>query len=221
MSSTVADRQLASAERRAHDPGEYFGSLEVEVFGGDADHAAAFEHFRTRADAVLDSFSKAAPLPRFGESIIGYRRRLFDIYKPYTRYKETPSHSLDRVGLNSCDEFVRKDVNAYLDGLPAPREYVYRDDSDRKIRGWRGGPPDWAWLPFTNETTQGQFVNGKYVPGQYIGPKIGRINCEMGRGPDGPEARALRERENARLAAAFAALDAAQAAAGAGAAGSG
>jgi hypothetical protein len=191
--STLQDRFRSFERHRLTNPGEYYGSLEAAIFGDDAEQQAAFEHYRSRADAVLRPLNKAAPPPRFGESVIDYRRRCFDLYKGYgDTYKHVASSGLSREALNDAEPIALAEANKSLDASETPLEYVYRDDSDRKIRGWRGGPENWAWLPFTN------------------GRRRGYIDSSLCTGANSAEAKAQRAEEASLLALGRAAKAAAQ-----------
>ena len=97
------------------------------------------------------------------------------------------------------DSVTRRPVAGFQAPVGPLRSVVTRDDTDRKIRRWYGAD-DALWRYYTNEFTQGRFdaETGKYVAGQYVGPKTVRINTDLGTGKNSYEAREQRGRELAR-----------------------
>jgi hypothetical protein len=206
MSSTAADKHLAAAARRRTDPDRFFGDLRVDLeMGGPAETAAAAQHFRARADTAYGLYGLAAPPIVARESLRDYRRRLCEGLKGYSEaLRDLDFSRVPREGLPPLEKMLIEDAVKLFEKPEGPmRSCVRRDNAGRDVTHFFGDEQS-GWLPFTND------VNAQ---GQYVGPKRGRIAAELGMGANSCEARAQRAKEQTRIAAGLAMLDAAQAAA--------
>jgi hypothetical protein len=205
---STPDRHLAAAVRRAANP-EEFGSAQFAMETGvsAAEVQAAAAHFQRRADEAFRLYGLGAPARLSSESLTNYRRRLCEALKGYSdTLKEVDFSRVPRDGLPPLERMLFSDaVNLFKKPEGPMRSCVRRDNAGREVTEFYGDEK-LAWLPFTND------VNGQ---GEHVGERRGRIAGELGMGANSAEARALRGREQARIAAGLAMLDAAEAGAGA------
>ena len=199
---------MAAAARRAGNPDEFNDvRYNLELGVGAAEVQAAARHFQHRADGAYNLYGLGAPPKSPHESLTNYRRRLCAGLQPYSdTLKDYDFQQVGTPGLPPLEKMLIEDAVALFKKPEGPeRSCVRRDNAGREVTEFYGDEQA-AWLPFTSYMTD---------TGEVRGWKVGRINCEMGRGADSYEARAVRERQIARLQAAYAALDAAEAGASA------
>jgi hypothetical protein len=209
---STADSHLAAAVRRASNPEEFNDpKYNLEIGVSAAEVQAAARHFQSRADCAYSLYGLGAPPKSPFESLTNYRQRLCDGLKVYSdAAKEVDFSRIPRNALPPFEKILIDDAIARFEKPEGPmRSCVRRDNAGREVTHFFGDERA-AWLPFTNDVNQ---------QGQHVGTKVVRIAVELGTGANSHEARALRGREAARIAAGLAMLDAAQAAAGAGASG--
>ncbi len=204
----TANRHPAAAARRAGNPDEFNGiRYNLELGVGAAEVQAAARHFQHRADAAYNLYALAAPPKSPHESLTNYRRRLCAGLQPYSdTLKDLDFQRVGTDGLPPLEKMLIEDAVKLFEKPEGPmRSCVRRDQAGRERTHFFGDEKS-AWLVYTND------VNGQ---GEYVGERRGRIAGELGTGPNSHEARALRGREQARIDAGLALLDAAEASAGA------
>ena len=205
---STPDSALAAAVRRAANP-EEFGSAQfaMEMGVSAAEVQAATAHFQRRADEAFRLYGLGAPPRLSSESLTNYRQRLCDGLKVYSdAAKEVDFSRIPRNALPPFEKILIDDAIARFEKPEGPmRSCTRRDNAGREVTHFFGDE-QLAWLPFTNDVNQ---------QGQHVGTKVVRIAAELGQGANSHEARMLRGKEQARIAAGLAMLDAAEAGAGA------
>ena len=206
---STPDRQLAAAVRRAANPEEFNDpKYNLEIGVSAAEVQAAARHFQSRADCAYSLYGLGAPPKSPFESLTNYRQRLCDGLKAYSdAAKEVDFSRIPRNALPPFEKMLIDDAIARFEKPEGPmRSCVRRDDTGQRGNSffWQTSRP--RGLPFTNDVNR---------QGQHVGTKVGRIVAELGQGANSAEARALRGKEQARIAAGLAMLDAAEAGASA------
>lgn len=194
----------------------YDPRYQFEVGIGPAEVREAARFFQSRADSVLNLVGDSAPSKSPFEGLLAYRRRLgtalqecttgfcgkygisteipadeavkADVAAALAVWKQTYFPAVDWSALRTAEDKVITAGNwLYKRSTGKLRECTRRDHSGRESTVPYGNELE-AWLPFCN------------------GDLRGRIDSSLCTGPNGPEARALEERNQAHRLRADAAL---------------